>query len=169
MRNLRDYVRPGTADEAVAIKREYGSRAVYLAGATDLLVHRPAGVEIAIDIRHADIGYAERDGGGMVIGGAALLRDAERAAEGVASGMLREAFRHTAPWLIRNAATVAGNIANASPAADSVPALMVLDAELVLLGENEVSIPVADVLTGPHRTNLDGRLIREIRVPARSG
>jgi carbon-monoxide dehydrogenase medium subunit len=120
---------------------------------------------VAIDIRHADLSYVLDGHETLVIGGAALLRDAEKAAEGVAGGMLTNAFRDTAPWLIRNAATVAGNIANASPAADSVPALLAVDAELVLLGESEEHVRIEDVLAGPHRTTLGDRLIREIWIP----
>src|SRR5690242_705505 len=121
MRGLREYFRPTSAEEAVAIKREYGDRAAYLAGGTDLLVHRASQLHAIIDIRHCGLGGVERDGGDLVVGGAALLRDAEAPARGVAGGMLAIALRETAPWLIRNAAGVAGNLANASPAADAVP------------------------------------------------
>jgi carbon-monoxide dehydrogenase medium subunit len=165
MRNLKEYYRPASPEEALAIKREYGDRAAYLAGGTDLMVHRPGHVEVVIDIRHAGIGYVRREGGNFVIGGAALLRDAERGVADLAGGMLTEALRETAPWLIRNAATVSGNIANASPAADSVPALIALDAELVLMDAGTTAVPLQDVLEGPHRTNLGDRLILEIRVP----
>jgi probable selenate reductase FAD-binding subunit len=165
MRNLKEYLRPGSAAEAVSLKQQYGSRAVYLAGGSDLLVHRLPEIETAIDIRHADLGYVLDGGDELVIGGAALLRDAEKAVAGLAGNMLTLAFRDTAPWLIRNAATVAGNIANASPAADSVPALLAVDADLLLLGQREERVPLGDILTGPHRTSLGDRLIREIRVP----
>jgi probable selenate reductase FAD-binding subunit len=165
MRNLKEYLRPGSAAEAVSLKQQYGSRAVYLAGGSDLLVHRHPEIETAIDIRHADLGYVLDGGDELVIGGAALLRDAEKAVAGLAGNMLTLAFRDTAPWLIRNAATVAGNIANASPAADSVPALLAVDADLLLLGQREERVPLGDILTGPHRTSLGDRLIREIRVP----
>jgi len=166
--NLREYCRPSSVDEAVRLKREMGERAVYLAGGSDLLVHRPAQVERAIDIRHAGIGYAERAGDWFVIGGGALLRDAEEAMKSVCGGMLRRALRETAPWLIRNAATVAGNIANASPAADAVPALMALDAQLRLVGHESDEVPLESILQAPHRTSLGDRLIREIRIPVQS-
>lgn len=165
MQNLKEYLRPGSASEAVTMKLEYGDRAVYLAGGSDLLVHRPQNVEAAIDIRHAELGYVLDGGDELVIGGAALLRDAESVVAGLADGMLTRAFRDTAPWLIRNAATVSGNIANASPAADSVPALLAVDADLVLLGDGEERVALGEVLAGPHRTTLGNRLIREIRIP----
>jgi carbon-monoxide dehydrogenase medium subunit len=165
MRNLKDYLRPGTPEEALDAKRRFGHRAVYLAGGSDLLVHRPETADVAIDIRHAGLNYVLESDEAYVIGGAALLRDAEMATEKLAGGMLTLAFRDTAPWLIRNAATVAGNVANASPAADSVPALLAVDAELSLLGDGEEQAPLGDVLVGPHRTTLEDRLIREIRIP----
>ena len=168
MKDLREYCRPSTPEEAVAIKREYGTRAVYLAGGSDLLVSRPSGVEMAIDIRFAGMDYVRREEAYLAIGGSALLCRAEREVRTFASGALWDAFRETAPWLIRNAATVAGNIANASPTADSVPALLVLDAELLLLGQQEESMPLEDVFVAPHRTVLGDRLIGEIRVPARN-
>jgi carbon-monoxide dehydrogenase medium subunit len=165
MKNLEQYVRPSTAQEAVDIKRRQGPEAVYLAGGTDLLVHRPANVRVAIDIRHAGMDEVELGDDGVRIGGAALLRRVEQNAGGVGGGMLGRTVRETAPWLIRNAATLAGNVANASPAADSVPALIALDASLHLLGEGEEQVLVEDVLAGPHRTTLGDRLIRFIVIP----
>jgi carbon-monoxide dehydrogenase medium subunit len=122
-------------------------------------------VEAAIDIRHAGIEWVRREDGGAIIGGGALLRDVEVTLPDVAGGMLRVAVRETAPWLIRNAATLAGNVANASPAADSVPALLALDARLGLIGGTEEEVDIADVLLGPHRTSLVDRLITYIRIP----
>ena len=167
MRNLKEYFRPSSPDEALALKGEYGNGAAYLAGGSDLLVHRPPSLVAMIDIRHAGLNGVGREGDETVIGGAATLRDAEMQVGDIAGGMLRTALRETAPWLIRNAATVSGNIANASPAADAVPALLALDADLVLLGPNGGErVPVGNILTGPHSTSLDGRLISEIRLPA---
>lgn len=165
MKALREYVRPTSAEEAVAIKQEHGDKAAYLGGGSDLLVERPDRVEVAIDTRHSGIGYVREEGDAYAIGGAALLRDVEREVGHIARGMLGAAVRDTAPWLIRNAATLAGNVANASPAADSVPALLALDAQLVLLDNSEERVLVGEVFQGPHRTVLGDRLIREIRIP----
>jgi CO/xanthine dehydrogenase FAD-binding subunit len=168
VKDLQSYFRPSNPEEAVELKREYGERAVYLGGASDLLVHRPPGVVAAIDIRHAGMSHVGWRAGMAIIGGGALLRDVELGLPDVAGGMLRVAVRETAPWLIRNAATLAGNVANASPAADSVPALLALDARLALRGEWQEEIALADVLIGPHSTTLADRLIEEIRIPERS-
>lgn len=146
------------------MKSAHGAAAAYLGGGSDLMVHKPEQIEVMIDIRHAGMSEVGRVDGTAVIGGGALLRDAEAGLADVAGGMLAEALRDTAPWLIRNAATVSGNIANASPAADSVPALMALDARLRLQDAQEEEVGVEEILQGPHQTTLGDRLIREIRI-----
>ncbi|MGH2447474.1 MAG: FAD binding domain-containing protein, partial [Chloroflexota bacterium] len=168
LRALQSYFRPATADEAVNLKREYGPRASYLGGGTDLMVHKPDDLEVLIDVRHCDISYIESSEDAYAVGGACLLRDCEEALAPAASGMLRLAIRETAPWLIRNAATLSGNIANASPAADSVPALLAADAELLLSDGSDEWVPLEQILDAPHRTKLGDRLIREIRISRRN-
>lgn len=169
MRNLKEYFRPGSAAEAVDIKTRFGPEAVYLAGGSDLLVHRPEGVRAVIDIRHAGLGACSRGQDWHTIGGAALLRDVEDQLGDLAGGMLGAAVRDTAPWLIRNAATLAGNVANASPAADAVPALLALDAELDLLDGGTSTAQVEELMLGPHLTSLGDRLITRIRIPLTAG
>lgn len=162
---VREYLRPTCVQEAVSLKRAHGPSAAYLAGGTDLMVVRPSGVEVLIDIRHLGLNGVTVAEDLVRIGGAARLRDAERAVSHLGGGMLTRAFRETAPWLIRNAASVAGNIGNASPAADAIPALMALNATLEVQGEIEEQVSVEDVLRGPHQTNLGDRLITGIVVP----
>lgn len=169
MRELREYFRPETPEQAIDIKKSFGPDAVYLGGGSDLLVHRPGHVRAVIDIRHCGMGAVATEQDWHVIGGSALLRDVERELNEVAGGMLCSAVRETAPWLIRNAATLSGNIANASPAADSVPALIALDARVDLRDGQETSVPVEDVLLGPHQTNLGNRLVTAIRIGREAG
>jgi carbon-monoxide dehydrogenase medium subunit len=162
VRNLREYFRPASIEEALKLKRDFGECAAYIAGGSDLLVHRPERLEAVIDVRKIGIDAVDLGLDGVSIGGAAKLRDVERLAGQVAGGMLVSAVRETAPWLVRNAATLAGNVANASPAADSVPALVALDARLVLFDGHEEMVPIQDVLLGPHQTSLGDRLVRGI-------
>ncbi len=68
---------------------------------------------------------------------------------------LRESLKSIAAPGIRNAATLAGNICNASPAADSLPALYILNASVTVNGENGIrNIPIQDFITGPGKTEL---------------
>ncbi|GAC1509962.1 MAG: hypothetical protein NVS2B16_09400 [Chloroflexota bacterium] len=131
-------------------------------------MHRPNGVEALIDLKHAGMNHIREDKGNWTIGACALLRDIERETRDVARGMLTEAIRETGPWLIRNAATLGGNIANASPAADSVPALLALDARLTLINGEEKITALADILEAPKHTRLGNGLIYEIQLPRAS-
>jgi CO/xanthine dehydrogenase FAD-binding subunit len=74
------------------------------------------------------------------------------------AGVLADACRTVGSLQIRNHATIGGNIANASPAADSLAALAVLEAEVVIdrLGETR-RLPLGDVIEKPYRTTLDQR------------
>jgi carbon-monoxide dehydrogenase medium subunit len=81
---------------------------------------------------------------------------------------LAQAAASVGSWQIRNCATLGGNLANASPAADTPAALAPLDAAAVLVspgGQRE--LPIHDFLTGPGSTALkDGELIAAFRIPA---
>lgn len=162
---VQRYHRASSAAEAYELKREAGERAAYLAGGTDVMVHRPRNIEILIDLRHAGLDAIRLRESRLLIGAAAPLYRVEEAVCSVAGGILAAAVRENGPWLIRNVATLAGNIANASPAADSVPALLALDAQLHLVGETAERVPLAAILEGPHRTVLGNRLIEAIEVP----
>ncbi len=72
--------------------------------------------------------------------------------------ILAEASLSVGSPQIRNHSTIGGNIANASPAADTLASLSVLEAELVILGEKgERKVALADIFEGPYRTNLSDR------------
>jgi len=164
---LREYLRPNTVDQALAAKQERGTTARYLAGGTDLVVFKPADVTCAIDITRLDLAGVHTENGALVIGATTLLRDIERhpAVAGITAGALLEALRETGPWLIRNQATLAGNLCNASPAADSAPMLLALDAELVLSDGRVIALD--RFFVGPHRTILRDELVLELRLHPR--
>ena len=77
------------------------------------------------------------------------------------------ASRNVGTWQIRNLATIGGNLANASPAADSAPPLIVHDASVVIRSiNNERIVPITAFFTGPKKTVLKpNELITEIRIP----
>jgi carbon-monoxide dehydrogenase medium subunit len=67
---------------------------------------------------------------------------------------------------VRNRGTIAGNICNAVPSADSAPALLVLDARLKLAGTKGArTVAVADFFTGPNRTVIKDEIVTEIQIP----
>jgi CO/xanthine dehydrogenase FAD-binding subunit len=82
---------------------------------------------------------------------------------------LRAAAREIGSVQIQNQATVAGNICNASPAADGVAALLALDAEVTLASRNASrTVPLADFVKGNRRTaRQPDEILTEIQIPRR--
>lgn len=163
------YDRPETLPDALAILAR-GPRTV-LAGGTDLY---PAteGPELAGDV--LDIaGLPELTGiaarpGGLRIGactGWAEIRDAELPP---ACDALRAAAAEVGGAQIQNAGTIGGNLCNASPAADGVPPLLALDAEVELAGAaGSRRLPLAAFLTGPRATaRRPDEILTAVLIPA---
>jgi CO/xanthine dehydrogenase FAD-binding subunit len=168
------YTAPTTVEDAVRALAGASGMAKILSGGTDLLVQLRSGrakPDLIVDIKQIpDIsGIAERDGGfvigaatsGAVIGEHAALR---KAWPGVV-----EAANLIGSTQVQGRASLAGNLCNASPAADSVPALIAARATCVVAGANgRREVPVESIVTGPGRTSL-GRdeFIVAFRLPKR--
>lgn len=167
------YHRPRDLGEACRLLAVYGPAARVLAGGTDLLValreenRRLAGVNQIIDLADLDnLSYIREDGDELTIG--ALTTHGEVAASPLVRGyapLLAEAAGQVGSLQIRNRATIGGNLANASPAADTVPALIALEAVAVLISsQGERRVAAGDLLAGPNRTALAaGEIITALR------
>ncbi len=109
----------------------------------------------------------ERDGF-LRIGAAVTLR--ELLASPLTPGPLKDIFLKMASYAIRSEATLAGNIGNASPAADSLPFLYCRDSSLTLASRRaERTVSLADFITGPGKTLLGGdEIIRDIVIPLKT-
>jgi CO/xanthine dehydrogenase FAD-binding subunit len=168
------YTAPSTVEEAVRALAGASGVAKVLSGGTDLLVQLRSGrvsPDLIVDTKKIPgiSGVQERDGGfvigaaasGAVIGECEALRQAW-------PGVV-EAANLIGSTQIQGRASLAGNLCNASPAADSVPALIAARATCVVAGANgRREVPVESIVTGPGRTSL-GRdeLIVEFRLPKR--
>jgi len=150
---------PRTLDEALAVKGEH-PEAVPLAGGTDLMV------ELNFDRRRPEVvlnlGEVEelrgwsRENGGVRLG--AGLTYTEAMAEPLRSLLpaLAEASRTVGSPQIRNRGTLGGNLGTASPAGDSLPPLLVEDAEIELAKvDGTRRVPLAEFLVGPKRNALE--------------
>jgi CO/xanthine dehydrogenase FAD-binding subunit len=164
---------PETVDQAIALlKADPSARA--LAGGTDLIVQlrsRRIAPSAIIDIKRiAGMSGIRIVNGGFVIGAATpctALKD-DKALAAAWPGVV-EAANLIGSVQVRNRATMAGNLCNASPAADSVPALVAAGASCVIAGPGgQREIPVEAVTTAPGKTSLArGEFVVEIRLPAR--
>ena len=144
-----------------------------LAGGTDLY---PAHVGRTIALPLLDIGgIAElrgirRDGAGWTIGATTTWSDVARADLPPLFAALRSAAREVGGVQIQNTGTVAGNLCNASPAADGTPVLLAMGARVVLQSARGVrELAVDEFALGNRRTaRADDELVVAVRIPARS-
>ncbi len=143
------FARPKSVPEAVRIKEEHPG-AIYAAGTTDITVALYNGTLKAdglIDLSHID-GLKTLDLQNRIIGAgvtfSTLLRSRGETPELL---LLKEMARSVAAVQVRNRGTVGGNLANANPAADSAPVLLVLNAlAVVMTPEGEREMPLGDFL-----------------------
>jgi len=171
-----DYFKPSTLVEALDLYEKYGSLAQFLMGGTDLVVNIDNSLvapDCVIDLKGIpEFRKLEFDDGHLQIGANVTF------SELIGSPAVREHFpvlweasRTIASTGVRNRATLVGNICSAVPSADSAPALLVLQALVVVqnrAGARE--LPIADFFVGPRRTVLvPGDIVAGIRLPLPSG
>ena len=167
------YQAPTTIDEAVALLAHRSEKARPLAGGTDLLVQLRRGVleaDLVVDVKRIpelnDISFDLIDG--LTIGAAvscARLREYRDVQERYPA--LVDAVSIIGGVAIQGRATAGGNLCNAAPSADTVPALIVLGAECKIAGlRGERTVPVEAFCTGPGRTVLDtSEILVSIHLP----
>ncbi len=155
------YSAPNSVQEAVETLHaavERGEKAKILAGGTDLMVQlreKAVTPDLIVDIsRISSLARIERMGNEIRIGPLAthsMLATSDLIREYM--GVLSEAARTVGSPQIRNLGTLGGNIVNASPAADTIPALVVLEAKLALTGpEGDRVLSITDFFKGPYET-----------------
>ena len=164
------FLRPGTLDEALAALAE--TRATILSGGTDLFPALSFGplrgtvLDISALAELKGIRFADAF---IDIGGRTTWSEIVSAALPRGFDGLKAAAREIGGVQIQNQATVAGNICNASPAADGVAALMALDAEVTLASCSTArTLPLSDFVQGNRKTiRQPDELLTKIRVPRR--
>ncbi|MFE5678435.1 xanthine dehydrogenase small subunit [Streptomyces erythrochromogenes] len=163
------FLRPCTLADAVRLLRER-PEAVVVAGSTDWGVEvnirsRRANCVVAVD-RLPELRALHVGSDHIEIGAAQTLTEIERRLDG-AVPLLAELFPQFASRLIRNSATLGGNLGTGSPIGDSPPVLLALEASLVLAdADGEREVPLCDYFTGYRQSvRRPGELIRAVRVP----
>ncbi len=168
-----DYFAPQTLQETFELLEKHGKDAKLLAGGTDLIVslrareQRPKSV---IDIKGVkelhELSFDEKRG--LTVGAAVNLNKLIHY-DAVSKNypLLNEAVSTIGDYEIRNRATLVGNICNGSPAADSAPALLVLDANVNIVNQKgKRTVPVREFHTGVKKTVLaNNELVTSISVP----
>ena len=168
------YEAPTTTKEAASLLAKAKGKAFVLAGGTDLLVGMKSGrvePDLVVDIKRiAATQSITRTAAGFRIGAAvsAAAMGASAALKRAWPGVV-EAANLIGSDQIQNRCTIAGNLCNGSPAADSVPALVVAGAKVAVVGpQGRRTIAVDKVVTGPGKTSLKkGEIVEAITLPKR--
>jgi carbon-monoxide dehydrogenase medium subunit len=168
-----DYAAPTTVAEAVALLAKKGDRARVLAGGTDIIVqlreHR-RDLDLLVDIKHIpqanELAYDPKKG--LRLGaGVPCFRIYENSKIARAYPGLIDAVALVGGIQIQSRASVGGNLCNASPAADTIPPLIVYQAVCVIAGpKGKREVPVEEFCTAPGRTVLkNGEFLLSLRLP----
>jgi CO/xanthine dehydrogenase FAD-binding subunit len=155
------YQSPETLTEACRVLGEWGPRSRIIAGGTDLVISLRKGEaqpQILIDVTRIPELRRIEDAEGKIRIGAAVTHGE------IASSKLIQQYgkvlSDAASWVgspqVRNLGTIGGNIVNASPAADTLPPLMVLEATgRVLSPGGSKEVPLAELFRGPYQSSLN--------------
>ncbi len=170
-----NYLTPTSFSEAAALAASSSGITRFLAGGTDVLVQLRADIvtpDTLIDVKRIegvhDIVRAPEGGWriGVAVTGAEMSEHAELAAEW--PGIV-EAMDLIGSTQVQGRATLTGNLCNASPAADSVPAMVAAGVTVTVMGpDGSREVAVEDIPTAPGRTSLaKGELISSVYIPPR--
>jgi carbon-monoxide dehydrogenase medium subunit len=167
-----NYQAPSTVDEAVKLLAGASGVAKVLSGGTDLLVQLKSGrlkPDLIVDAKHIPglIGIRE-EGDSWVIGAATpgVMLSEHKQLDHAYPGIV-EGVDLIGSMQIQGRCSIAGNLCNASPAADSVPPVIAARATAVVAGPNgKREVPVEQIVTGPGQTSLaKGEFVVEFRLP----
>lgn len=166
-----DFYAATSLDDALKKMEAVGLDGRLLAGGTDMVLNLkkkqilPSSL-ISLQLLKDLESVSEKDG---IIYIGALAKHADLAVHPLLkqhADILCQAVGLIGSWQVRNIGTIGGNICNASPAADSSPPLLVMEADVVTVsGEGEKVIPIASFFTGPGQTVMQpNEILKEIRI-----
>jgi xanthine dehydrogenase FAD-binding subunit len=156
-----EYAAATTVDEAVSLLSVRGDRAKILAGGTDILVQLREGLrqaDLVLDVKKIpelmELSFSRQQG--LRLGaGVPCYRIYEDETVRANYSALADSARIIGGWQIQSRATIGGNLCNSSPAADSIPSLIALDAVCQIAGPaGRRSVPVSQFCTAPGKNVL---------------
>ncbi len=166
-----EYLKPETMPELFELLNRYGPDAKVIAGGTDVVPQLKYGTispGYLIDVMKITDLSSVREDAMLRIGATAKLRDVKQQCGGRKdTACLHDALCSIGKVQVMNMGTLGGNLCTASPAADSAPALLILEAQVKLISsQGERVIPLSDFFRGPNLTAIElGEILSEIQVP----
>ncbi len=168
--HIEAYYQPSSVREAVRLLR--GGKGRVVAGGTDLALLRDRSVRFLVDITHLRLDSIRRDTAGYTIGAGCTMAALERSAvvRKLAGGILARSAATCGSIQVRNMATIGGNLANGSPAADTATPLLAMDAAVVLQTEcGRRRMSLREFFALPQKQRINGGLLVEIFIAKPKG
>jgi CO/xanthine dehydrogenase FAD-binding subunit len=168
--HIQAFYQPTSVREAVRLL--HGGRGRVVAGGTDLALLRDRSIRFLVDVKHLGLDYIRRNGNGCDIGAACTMAEVENSpiVRGLAGGILARAAATCGSIQIRNLATIGGNLANGSPAADTATPLLAMDASAVLQNEKGPRrLTLQEFFALPQKQRVQGGLLVQIFIPKSKG
>jgi len=164
---------PTSIREAREIHVQHGPGGYFLAGGTDLVIAiKEKGLvpRYVVDLKRIESlsGIRQSADGSLTVGALTTMREIETSSVITSRfPFLSQSAAEVGSIQIRNRATIGGNIANATPSADVVPALLVLQAQVkISTSDGEKRVPLESIFLGPGKTIMQpGDLLTEITIP----
>ncbi|MBD3924263.1 FAD binding domain-containing protein [Nocardioides cavernae] len=167
------FVRPASVEEAVQVLASAPGRARVLAGGTDLVtLLADRGADVVVDVKRIPgLGDLVADHGGVTIGATVTMRDLEPLAGHRRLAAVVDGARVVGAPQTRRRATAVGNVCRASPAGDTLPALLTLSATATVVGTGGMrAIGLSEFFRSPGVTALaDSELVTSLNIPAAGG
>jgi CO/xanthine dehydrogenase FAD-binding subunit len=168
-----DFYQPATLQEASRLLKENGPGGRFLAGGTDLVIAlKEKGLlpKYVVDLKKVPglAGIRENTDGSITIGALTTMREIEISPLMVRKyPFLAQSAAEVGSIQIRNRATVGGNMANATPSADTAPALIALNGTAKIVGlSGERTVALEEFFTGPGQTVMSpDEILTEITIP----
>lgn len=169
---ISDYIQPGTIEKTLRILSQETGRVCILAGGTDLLLRMVNDLNkkmILVDISEVPglVGITSTSEG-LTIGSGTRLAEIAKSSLLIGSlQVLSQAALTVGSPQIRNLASIGGNLCNASPSADTIPPLLVLDSQLEIASlRMRRTLPLESFFIGPGKTRLTvDELVVSIKIP----
>ncbi|WP_300459126.1 xanthine dehydrogenase family protein subunit M [Desulfobacula sp.] len=167
-----EFYEPTSIQEAIDLKKKYRGKAKLMAGGTDLLVHLKKKLVTADHLislaKIKELSQVQQAGDTLKIGTCVTMSQLSKSAVIQEKfGAIKTASDNLGTHLIRNRATLGGNVCNASPAGEALPSLIVYQAQVRLQGpEGKRKIPVESFFKGPGKTDIhEGEILVGFQLP----
>jgi carbon-monoxide dehydrogenase medium subunit len=163
MKNIKEYFKPTTIEDAVALIREHSGKGKYIAGGTHVAVERDPSLDYLVDITYCGLNSISETNGQLQIGACTTLEELNQSKRirSFATGILAETACWTGSIQLRNSATVGGSIVSMS---DIALPLIALDAQIIAVGEGERTISLGEFYENGN-TLRKGELIKACVLP----